>query len=162
MEWKHTIFLQSLYCRSWELDNDLDRASDEFFLNNPPFIVKDIKFGNTNNGTVIDSYGSKLYASNIKFLSARLVVIDMRGGNTEATFKYKVYEDGVLSSNSTISPPGYTAEEDVTLNNRGETIEIYGGGWGSTNGGTYTNVKNVRWEIWYDGKKIGDKTITLY
>lgn len=158
---EHKFFMNSVYRYNyWDYDSKLSIAYKEFQEQNPPIIIKNIKFRNeTNDNKVIDDYGSTLYKSNIKYLCARLEILSLRNDKS-ITLYYKVYKEGLLASNPKISPSGYTADTDVYLSDN--TTEVFGGGWGNDEGTAYNNVSHVRWEIWYNGQKLGEKTIKLY
>ncbi len=152
----------SVYNRFEVLEDDLFDAYYDFRESYPPIIVKNIQFQNTTrSGIVIDDVGSTLYASKIQYLCVRLSVIDMRGSG-DYTFSVKIYMDGVLSRNNSTSPSGYTYEIKKTLQNCGSVVEIDGRGWGNEDGDAYKNVDNVRWEIWYNDKKLAEQTIYLH
>lgn len=135
-----------------------DAYENEFKKNNPPVIIKDIEFkNNTKDGHTIDDYGATLYASNIQYLHPRLKIISLRHRAT-ISLSSKVYKDTSLCTNNK-SPSGYTLSKDVNICNHTKIIDV--GSWGNDKKTSYKNVDSVRWEIWYNDKKLGEKTIKL-
>ena len=156
LEIKHRYFYPYSRYHWLDLDVSLDDAWNEFVDNNP-FVVKDIQFANIDKDCeLIDDYGSTLHASEIYYLAARLEIISKDGGFF-GTLQVKFFFDGILSQ-AYDSPSDYSYSHFVVIP-EDESYDLPG--WGSEDGGSYTGVSTVRCEIWHDNKKIAEKTITL-
>lgn len=126
--------------------------------NRAPFTITSVEVRNIDNdGNVITDFGKTIYSYQTKYLQPKLYV----SVNTPGTYKiyHKLYKpDGKLSTGSS-SPSGYTSSREVTLNSY--TSYVYMLGWGNNTAGTWKSG-NYRWEFWYNGNKIGEKSFTIY
>ena len=147
---KHRTFLSSVYkYDDYYYYSNLENAYKNFVDKNP-IIIKDIEFCSTNeNGQILRNYGEDLYASNTQFLQTRLRIISLVD-NKKITLECHVH----------YSNKNKTIYVETDLNNY--TTEISGGRYGSEYGNIYMNVRYVRWEFFYKGKKLYQKTINLY
>ncbi|NDV57866.1 BACON domain-containing protein [Bacteroides sp. 519] len=122
--------------------------------------IKDIEFANEDSVKIISNYGSRLYASDIKYLKARIIYNGLTDKPQKITIYKKIYKpDGSLST-GTSSPSGYTSSDDINVTS-GTNSTIALRGWGTKTGGTY-RPGDYRYEIWYEGKMLFSKTFTLY
>lgn len=126
--------------------------------NKAPFVITSIEIGNTDyDGNVINNYGSKIYGYQTKYLKPKLYV----SVNTSGTYiiYHKLYKpDGTLST-GTNSPSGYSSSREVSLYSTTSYVYMYG--WGSNTAGHWS-AGQYRWEFWYSGEKIGEKSFTIY
>ncbi len=122
--------------------------------------IRSIQFANTDSeNTPINDYGSTLYASDIKYLKAKVLVNSLASSNQSVTFYVKIIKpDGTMSTGSD-SPSGYTFSHSCTITSN--TSTIYLPGWGSTNVGTYT-AGTYGYELWYNGNKLYSTSVTLH
>lgn len=126
--------------------------------NREPFVITSIEIGNTDyDGNMINNYGSTIYSYQTRYLTPKLYV----SVNTPGTYKiyHKLYKpDGALST-GTSSPSGYTSSREVTLYSYTSYTYMYG--WGNNTAGHW-KAGQYRWEFWYSGSKIGEKSFTIY
>lgn len=124
-------------------------------------VINDITFANVdNNGTIIDDFGTDLYASEIKYLKPLIHYTGLAASGTQIELYAKLYtDDGSLKSTES-SPNGYTYSTKVNLA-QGEDQTLLMSGWGSNAGGVYS-AGAYRYEVWYNGKKIFQQNLRLY
>jgi len=123
--------------------------------------ITGVKFGNTDdNGHVIDKYGAKLYASEVKYLKPQLSYKGLASSEKEVTVYVKILnEDGSLKKGSN-SPEGYTYKQDITVKpGANQTVLLLG--WGRNSGGSYSPGQ-YSFEIWYKDKLIFQDGTRLY
>lgn len=123
--------------------------------------VTGVKFGNVDdNGHIIDKYGSKLYASEVKFLKPQLSYKGLASSEKEVTVYVKILnEDGSLKKGSN-SPEGYTYKQDITVK-PGANQTVLLKGWGRNSGGSFSPGQ-YGFEIWYKDKLIFQDGTRLY
>ena len=123
-----------------------------------PFIITSIQIGNTDyDGNIINDYGTTIYSYQTQYLKPKLNIFV----NTPGTYEiyHKLYKpDGMLSTGDS-SPSGYTSKRWVTISSN--TSYVYLLGWGNRTAGTWKSGQ-YRWEFYYDGDKIAEKTFTVY
>ena len=125
---------------------------------NVPFTISSILIGNTDyNGNFINNYGSVIYSYQTRYLTPRLYIDVITPGTY--TIYHKLYKPDGTMSTGTNSPTGYTNKKDVTINRNTSYIDMWG--WGNNNAG-FWGAGQYRWEFWYNGGKIGEKTFTIY
>lgn len=119
------------------------------------------KFGNVDSdGHIIDKYGSKLYASEVKFLKPQLLYKGLTSSEKEITVFVKILqEDGSLKKGSS-SPEGYTYKQDITVK-PGANQTVLLKGWGRNSGGSFSPGQ-YGFEIWYKDKLIFQDDTRLY
>jgi tetratricopeptide (TPR) repeat protein len=135
-------------------------ANTSVASNKQGFTIDQIEFGNSGkSGNIIDSYGSALYASTIKYLAARIKCTNTSSVSLDTTLGVKIIKpDGTLKKGSS-SPDNYTYAENITIG--GNKTEVVGlSGWGNEDGGSY-DAGTYTYEIWSDGKKIYSTAVTL-
>ena len=123
-------------------------------------IIKDIEFRNVGDGTeIISDYGSTLYASNLKYLSARIIYDGL--DNTAITLYVKIITPyGNLHTGST-SPSNYSFKNDNIYVLKGENNKEELTGWGNKTVGSYTSG-TYRYEIWYNNRKLFSKEVVIH
>lgn len=116
-------------------------------------------FGNTQkDNTIIDSYGSTLYASSIQYLCWRISYNGPSTSQTKECYIKYIKPDGSLMT-GTSSPEGYTTSKNITFSPGSNTVVA--AGWGNENGTAY-NAGTYRCELWFDGRKQYSASITLH
>lgn len=112
------------------------------------------------NGTIIDDFGSKLYAQEIRYLQPRIFYNGLSNFQKEITLNVKIYdEDGNLKA-GLLSPEGFTYNKEVQVES-GNGNYLLLSGWGSSQGKTYTpGLYKV--EIWYQNKLLHQDEVRLY
>ena len=113
--------------------------------------ISGVKFGNVDDDNhIIDNYGNKLYASEVKYLKPQLSYKGLSTSEKEVTLYVKILkEDGTLEKGNS-SPEGYTYKYDFTVkpgSNQTATLS----GWGRNSGGSYSPGQYT-FEIWYKDK----------
>ena len=123
-----------------------------------PFVITSVDVANvTYEGSFINNYGSRIYSYQTRYLKPKLYI------NVKTSGKYTVYTklympNGSLST-GTSSPTGYSYSNTLTLYSWTTSWEL--SGWGSNTAGCWSAGK-YRWEFWYNGEKIGEKSFTIY
>lgn len=123
--------------------------------------VAGVKFGNADdNGHVIDKYGAKLYASEVKYLKPQLSYKGLASSEKKVTVYVKILnEDGSLKKGSN-SPEGYTYKQEITVQpGSNQTVLLLG--WGNNSGGSFSPGQYT-FEIWYKDKLIFQDGTRLY
>lgn len=123
--------------------------------------ITGVKFGNVDNDNhIIDNYGNKLYASEMKYLKPQLTYKGLSTSEKEITLYVKILkEDGTLEKGDS-SPEGYTYKYDFTVKpGSNQTATLIG--WGRNSGGSYSPGQYT-FEIWYKDKAIYQDNIRLY
>lgn len=154
-------FVAARSCPDKPANNDLDtwisRCEDQLVT----FTISTADFCNvTNEGTIIDGYGYALYAKKIKYVKPKITYFSKVASEKEVTVDVKILkpDGGMLTGSS--SPEGYTYSSKFTLksgdNNNAELL-----GWGSSNGGTYSEGTYTM-EFWYKGKKLYTKSFYIF
>lgn len=141
--------------------NNSSRAGNSRYESSAYMEITDVKFGNVDyDGYIIDKYGAKLYASEVKYLKPRLSYRGLSSSEKTITLNVKIIkEDGTLEQSSD-SLDGYTYKQDVTVE-PGDNHTILLLGWGTKVGGGYSPGL-YGFEIWYKGKRIFHNDVRLY
>ncbi len=111
----------------------------------------------TKDNTVIDSYGSTLYASSVKYLIWRVSYNGPSSPVTKTCYIKYIKPDGELMTGQS-SPSGYTTSKEITFSPGSNTVVA--SGWGNENATAY-NAGTYRCELWFDGSMQYSATITL-
>ncbi len=124
-----------------------------------PLTVNYGLFGNREkDGTVINTFGSTLYASKMRYLYAEVYITPNLSSSRKLTFYYRLYRpDGTLSTYDG-SPSGYTGSFDATIGPNTNSFKTSGYGNATTStyeSGTYT------YELYLDDKKIWSDRVTI-
>ena len=115
-------------------------------------------FGNVEkNGDVIDSYGSTLYASSVRYLKWRISYEGPSIATTKNCYIKIVDPDGQLETGSS-SPSGYTFSQEITFSSGNNYATCKG--WGNASATAY-KPGTYRFELWYDGSKQYSASVTL-
>lgn len=120
-----------------------------------------VKFGNEDGeGHIIDKFGTKLYASEVKYLKPQLLYKGLASNEKAITVYVKILqEDGSLKKGSN-SPEGYTYKQDITVKpGVNQTVLLLG--WGRNSGGSFSPGQ-YGFEIWYKDKLIFQDGTRLY
>lgn len=126
--------------------------------NTAPFAITKVEIGNTDYyWNFINSYGSIIYSYQTKYLTPRIYVSVYTPGTY--TIYTKLYNPNGKIVTGTSSPTGYSQKEDITLKSTTPYVDL--NGWGSNTSGHYP-AGQYRWEFWYNGVKIGEKSFTIY
>ena len=123
--------------------------------------ITGVSFANTDMSlTVIDDYGSMLYASEVRYLCPRIYYRGLASEDHDITLKVKIIkEDGTLDSSEN-SPAGYTYSQEVTVKpGSGGVMNL--NGWGRTNGGAYSPGQ-YKFQFCYNGNVLYEKSVRLY
>lgn len=122
--------------------------------------IRNVEFSNAEKGgIVINDYGTALYASDVKYLTPRIVYEGLTDVVRPVTLYIKIYDpDGSLEM-GTDSPDGYTYSREVKVYPGSCSVSF--AGWGSEATGAW-DMGRYRYEIWYKGKKLFEKPFTLY
>lgn len=125
----------------------------------PRLEITGASFANTTkDDDILTSYGSTLYASEIRYLSWRVYYGGLSSSQTKSCKVKIIQPDGTLMTGST-SPAGYTYSWDITFQS-GDNNTANAGGWGRENSSAYT-AGTYRFEMWVDGSKLYSTTVTL-
>ena len=111
----------------------------------------------TNDNTVIDSYGSTLYASSVKYLIWRISYNGPSSSLTKTCYIKYIKPDGELMTGQS-SPSGYTTSKVITFSPGSNTVVA--SGWGNETATAYV-AGTYRCELWFDGSMQYSATITL-
>lgn len=154
-------FVAAKSCPDKPADNELDlwikRCEEQIVT----LEITNAVFCNvTNDGTVIDSYGSSLYAGKIKYIKPKITYTSHLSTSKSVKINVKVLKpDGdMLFSGS--SPNGYTYSSEFTAQTgSSNTVELLG--WGNSGGGTYSEGTYTM-EFWYKSKRLFSKSFHVY
>lgn len=122
--------------------------------------ITQVDFANTDeDSNILQDFGTTLTASEVKYLTPRIHYDGLATEAKKVTLYVKLYNpDGSLRT-GTDSPSGYTYSTELTVSpGNGKTYSLPG--WGNASGGTYTGGTH-RFEIWYNGKQLYQKSVTL-
>lgn len=123
--------------------------------------IRDITFANVDNdNNIIDKFGSKLYAKEVKYLKPKISYNGLTNKEKEVLLYVKIInEDGKLHS-GTNSPEGFTYEMNVkVVPGKEKSISLLG--WGNSLGTSY-KAGLYKVQIWCNDNKISEKEIRLY
>ena len=123
--------------------------------------ITGVKFGNVDDdGHVIDKYGAKLFASEVKYLKPQFTYKGLASNEKTITVYVKILkEDGSLEKGSS-SPEGFTYKQEITVKpGSNQTALLLG--WGRNSGGSFSPGQ-YGFEIWYKDKLIFQDGIRLY
>lgn len=120
-----------------------------------------LSFANADSkNTVIDNYGSKLYAKEVKYLKAKITYNGLATEEKEITLSVKIFDEEDKLQTYSNSPNGYTYNQDVIINpGKGQSITLLG--WGTEKGGSFS-VGLYKMEVWYKGNLLYSKEVRLY
>ena len=126
--------------------------------NKAPFTITSVEVRNVDyNGNAITDFGKTIYSYQTKYLQPKLnITVNTPGTYTVYTKLYR--PNGTLSS-GTSSPTGYSFSNTETLYSNTTWWRL--SGWGSSTAGNWS-AGQYKWEFWYNGSKIGEKSFTIY
>ncbi len=126
--------------------------------NKAPFVIKSVEVRNIDyNGNAITDFGKTIYSYQTKYLQPKLnITVNTAGTYTVYTKLYR--PNGSLSTGNS-SPTGYSFSDTETLSSNTTWWRL--SGWGSNTAGHWSSGQ-YRWEFWYNGSKIGEKSFTIY
>ncbi len=146
------------YNKAYNIDSQSPLAERYKECGGCPFDIISLSFAFSKaDGTIITDYGDKLYSSKSQYISTKAKVDVLRA--EDCKIQCKLYSKGVLSKGED-SGDNYTYESDLYFYTTGST-ERRIGGWGSSYSGNWS-PGNYRFEIWYDGEKIGEESFHIY
>lgn len=123
-----------------------------------PFIITDVKIGNTDfNCNIETNYGDKIYSRNTMYLTPQLSVIGITQGFNTLMIKW-YYPDGRLSTGDS-SPTEYSQKEEVPIYRGKNNIVLRG--WGNTTKGNWGRGK-YRFEVWCGNKCLKTHYFKVY
>jgi hypothetical protein len=124
------------------------------------FTVDSVQVGNANSSNQWATWpGETLYADSIRYLNP-VMYIDSQA-SASLIFDIKIISpDGTLSRDEKTSPEGYTFSRAKNIR-QGNDLMVDFDGWGADNHSTY---EQGDWdvEVWYNGVRIGQTTVTLH
>lgn len=126
--------------------------------NKAPFVINSVEVANTaSGGSIINDFGSKIYSYQTKYLTPKLYI----KVNTPGTYTLytKLYNSSGKLTTGSNSPTGYSFSNTETLYSNTTWWRL--SGWGSNTAGHWS-AGQYRWEFWYNGEKIGEKSFTIY
>lgn len=110
-------------------------------------------------GTVIDNYGARLYAGEVKYIGARFRYRSSQQEKAKIRLKIKILsEDGQLVEGYH-SPEGFSFETDV-LTEPGEDSTCYICGFGTNRRNSYASG-TYRYEVWHGNQKLYAKEMKI-
>lgn len=125
---------------------------------NTPFVITNVEVANVDyNWNYINDYGTKIYSYQTQFLTPRIYVTVYTPG-TYTVYAKLINPSGMMVTGNS-SPSGYSFSQDITLNSSTTYKNLMG--WGGSTSGQYS-AGQYRWEFWYNGSKIGEKSFTIY
>lgn len=125
---------------------------------NTPFVITNVEVANVDyNWNYINDYGTKIYSYQTQFLTPRIYVTVYTPG-TYTVYAKLINPSGMMVTGNS-SPSGYSFSQDITLNSSTTYKNLMG--WGGSTSGHYS-AGQYRWEFWYNGSKIGEKSFTIY
>lgn len=126
--------------------------------NRKPFVITSVEVRNIDyNGNAITDFGKTIYSYQTKYLQPKLnITVNTSGTYTIYTKLYR--PNGTMSSGSS-SPAGYSFSDTQKLYSSTTGWRL--SGWGGNTAGHWS-AGQYRWEFWYNGEKIGEKSFTIY
>lgn len=126
--------------------------------NAAPFAITKIEVGNVDyNWNYINNYGTTIYSYQTRYLTPRIYLTVYTPG-TYTVYVKLIGPNGTLITGDS-SPSGYTFSNKITLDNNTTYKNL--SGWGSNTAGFYS-AGQYKFEIYYNYKKVGEKSFTIY
>lgn len=117
-------------------------------------------FGNTKkDGTIINDYGSTLYASDIRYLCPKLTYNGPATSQTKTVSVKIIKPNGDLDTGAS-SPSGYTYSQGITFY-PGESNTVKISGWGNEKSSSYSSG-TYRFEFYWDGSEQYSASVYLH
>lgn len=142
--------------RVLNLENEISNMISVY----PPFKIEKVEFGNTkHNLEIINDYGSRLFANQIRFLKPKLYYTGFNSGNS-IVVQYKIFNpNGELVYNSSYSSTYTVDGNNITIFQGSNSIFLKG--WGNENYSIYSSG-TYRCEIWCNDMCIKLVDFILY
>lgn len=122
--------------------------------------IVDLEFANEGSTRIENDYGSTLYASDVKYLRARMIYNGLCNSQKKISLSCRLYDpSGNLLKGDPSDSYSFT-DNNITVNSGNGNKEIIAG-YGSKTGGSY-KPGIYKYEIWYKGKKLYEKSFELY
>lgn len=136
------------------------RDGDSKYESSAYMKIAGVEFGNVDAElNIIDKYGSKLYAGEVRYLQPQLSYEGLVSTEKDITLYVRILkEDGSLEEGAN-SPEGYTYKQELTVKPGSNKIALKG--WGHSSGGSYSPGL-YGFEIWYKNKLIFKDRTRLY
>lgn len=123
-----------------------------------PFSITRVEVGNVDyNWNYINNYGTTIYSYQTQYLTPRIYVSVYTPG-TYVVYVKLYNANGILVTGNS-SPYGYSYSEDITLYSSTTYKNLMG--WGGSTSGHYS-AGQYRFEIYYNGDKIAEKSFRIY
>lgn len=123
-----------------------------------PFEITSIEVGNVNHDfEFINNYGSAIYSYQTQYLTPRIYVNVYTPG-TYAVY-VKLYDSYGRLVTGQSSPSGYSYNQNIELSSSTKYKNLMG--WGGRTSGHYS-AGQYKFEIYYNGNKIGEKSFRIY
>lgn len=128
-------------------------------IDNPILEIKNMSYCSTDkDNNKLTEYGDDLYEDNLYYLTGNMEYVGKYKNDQSIKLYIKIFNaDGNLVK-GTSSPSGYSYSTDLTIKHGANSIST--GGYGSSNGGTYSAGK-IKIEYWLDGDKIYEKWVNV-
>lgn len=120
--------------------------------------ITSVRFGNTKDGTIINNFGSTLYASDIRYLKPEIIYNGPSYSQTKTIYVKLIKPDGNTMTGSS-SPSGYSYSQEVTFY-PGDNKTLRLDGWGNESSSLYVNG-TYKIEIYADGTKLFSGSVYL-
>lgn len=122
------------------------------------FVINSVEIGNVDyEWNVINDYGRNIYSYQTRYLTPKINITVYTPGTYSIYVKLYNPNGSLMTGNS--SPSGYTYKNDVTLYSNTTYYKL--SGWGSNTPGHYSSGQ-YRFEFYYNGEKIGEKSFRIY
>ena len=120
--------------------------------------IRKIEFANVDkDDKIINSYGSILYISDIKYLKPKIFYDGILGESKSVTLYSKIIKpNGEVMEGEN---PGYTFSNTFLVNTGAYNTHQLSG-WGNSQGGSYS-AGEYMFELWYEGNRIFQTSFTL-
>ena len=120
-----------------------------------------VEFGNKYKDKLwIDTYGSDLYYSDVRYLMPKVTFDGLSDREREVTIDVKIFAPGKTTCENTSNPPeNYTLSSQIKVNHEEGSV-AYLKGWGNSTG-NYFEVGTWTYELWYNGKQIYKTTFEI-
>jgi uncharacterized protein YgiM (DUF1202 family) len=135
--------------------------ADASYFTAGQFTISKVEFSNEDaDNNVLDAYGSTLYASKIKYLTARMTYSNTSSASFSKSLYIKIINpDGSLKQGKS-SPSGYSYMRNINVSANVSNKSVGLSGFGTSAGGSYS-AGAYRYEIWCDGEQLYSASVTL-
>jgi hypothetical protein len=140
--------------------NGKNGYSDASYIAAGQFTISKAEFSNEDSGNVLDAYGSILYASKIKYLTARMTYSNSSSISFSKSLYIKIINPDGSLKRGTSSPTGYSYIRNINVSANASNTSAGLSGFGTSAGGSYS-AGTYRYEIWCDGEQLYSTSVTL-